>query len=1510
MENSTMKLFALCALALLAVSGIASALSSYDQPCTGDADCWSPLVCDVAAGKCTQPTDVCTNMPAAWTPKLSVPGESNNSTNITTYVSMLENGTWVLTNQSSGTGVYQVGWFSDWQLLSLIGVALAIAVIAIAAMVGHGFNLPEVKAFVDSEMMQAVVSVLLVVSLIGLVTFFDGVARLAVSNGGLPVSCNANEPCYITAARQYLDNTYDAANAAAEDSLKTSFDNQALATTGYSVQFNLWYLAFAGTSWRYNAGWSIEAERGSAVFETLGTLMAALYAQKYFIDVIVFGIAPIFLLLGVLLRTFFFTRKLGGLLLAIAIALFIVYPLTFAFAWYTLNVTVYGSRVLPSSDSSCPAECTATYPVAFYVNSSGGLMQFRTTQEMLLAGINDSNWESGGPDSAYPGLVACSDLSAANINVGPGNPSWGNCENCPDYCREVPFPSSLPGCNVAQCAPCNAGCKIMRQRFDQGQQSYGCSIADCDLATCPSECKLQLPVENKCYYPEGSKPGAALPATQPVPANLAATCGGCSGCPAWCMVLYNNGTDNMLLNKDQKPCQVPACQPASQGGSCPDTCMYISSMPSTSTSCDSICSDSAGNVCPKYCRVTGVPDATDYDTTGILPPECTGSGAYAAACANCKSVCEINLTSTDQSSGYLANCAPFPKVSGTAYNCASCPDYCRFTQFSNYSAYGSNTQLMTGTGSAVFPQVCSQLALPDFDCEPTSCNGTCMASSTPALCREFDQSSSLGGYCTLCPDNTRVDLSYTDSGGQTTTGSALLASPLTCDDANCSTGCKQVSQSDQSTTFNLPDQESNPQCADYHPSYSATPTKCELCQPFCRINGMDESLRDPTCNSATLTRTLSCSLASGADCTSANFANGVCCGQSLQCNQPTGPQLATAVNSTQIVFPARGASPTLAGYTNQFEVTSGSCQSYPPESGTILNGTGTEIGTYSSTINLHNYCTYGQGGYGTVSVDFDPTAVASVNSARLAYQEANDESTINLNSNWWNCNWPTCAGQIAPCSYGSTGPELDGSGMSRSLTYEYEDLGSSGGCGGNGGYFKVQLYVNYTPVCSTDGMACSSGGDCCSGNCNSGQCVPNTGEYSVNLDPRYYTSAGYLWNISFSAQLDPSESVTWQSGGYEGNVAEGGTGLDPSKLSNPMIVTVSSNGTNSQINGVTISYYLNQPVPVCTACSTTLSQGDSCGDSNAGCCGSGLVCDSTTRTCQKQMESIDPCSSQATGPMGTTYCPSTCQYQATQGIICSEYVGAGPGANATDTPINDRVSPYDDRSSCRQCPENCRISYRDGTYYNGSCGVAGNDNSTDANIFVDCSIGSCPAQCRQTVQTPTDGTSCGTDQLSQKPGVGCSALCRRSSDVASEIPADQMSSETSGYCPSLYCGPFNDTTGFGLTDSCLLPDPPAVACEGCLGCPSDCLYTPPVRTDCSDVCSDEALAGPVDIGPTDFIQKLPGATGEADVKNAGTLMIPALVLPLFCLVMVIALIRVLSPILGGDMEIPGLGRII
>jgi hypothetical protein len=280
----------------------------------------------------------------------------------------------------------------------------------------------------------------------------------------------------------------------------------------------------------------------------------------------------------------------------------------------------------------------------------------------------------------------------------------------------------------------------------------------------------------------------------------------------------------------------------------------------------------------------------------------------------------------------------------------------------------------------------------------------------------------------------------------------------------------------------------------------------------------------------------------------------------------------------------------------------------------------------------------------------------------------------------------------------------------------------------------------------------------------------------------------------------------------------------------------------------------------------------------------------------------------------------------------------GNGENSIFTPIDSRSPPFNDRTKCRQCPEYCRIIVN-GIIYEGDCGVIGNSvtdengNVVYKNLFIDCSAENCPQACRVPLENPPSSSSSCKDSniVIGKSCTGCNAFCRRSEYVGLPLAcnpicrSDQYCDTSQnppkcvppsgelrldGPCPSVFCGaPSTQTTG--CMQSCILPDPPKSLCEGCIECPMDCLYEPAIRNDCSDVCSEEELAGPLNIGPSDFLKKMPGAAATMlDVKNIGQLMLPAVVLPLFGIVIVISFIRGLSSLLGGDIDIPGIGKII
>ncbi len=68
------------------------------------------------------------------------------------------------------------------------------------------------------------------------------------------------------------------------------------------------------------------------VIEALTFALTGIYAQSALLDVIAVIAVPVMLPVGIVLRTFYFTRRLGGAIMAIAIGLFAVFPLTYLFA--------------------------------------------------------------------------------------------------------------------------------------------------------------------------------------------------------------------------------------------------------------------------------------------------------------------------------------------------------------------------------------------------------------------------------------------------------------------------------------------------------------------------------------------------------------------------------------------------------------------------------------------------------------------------------------------------------------------------------------------------------------------------------------------------------------------------------------------------------------------------------------------------------------------------------------------------------------------------------------------------------------------------------------------------------------------------------------------------------------------------------------------------------------------------------------------------------------------------
>ena len=1471
--------------------------NGYGEPCgTGCATC---LVCDTTGtppvNRCTQRPGVCTLNPAVY--EMPAPVFSNNSSALSP-MGAINN----LTMGSQGgrggavvgtsSGFYAKGWFSDWKIMGIIGVAMVCSIIALAAMIGQAFNLPEIKAFANNELKQAVISAMLIVSLIALITFFDEIAFQAIQGADLPIACHSDvEPCYITSAKYYLTTLYDTGAEFAKNNLEESISNMKRSSLGYNINMNKIYFAFAGFSIRFNAGDSLIAERHGAMFSQVSKILTSIYAQKYFIDVITFGIAPLFILLGIVLRTFFFTRKLGGLMLAIAISLFMVYPLSYAFAWYTLNVTVYGERTLAVADPACPGECTVTYPVAFFTDpTTGQQMQFPTIQSLLRTGINSSNWNTGGPNldtvpgPDFPGLVACRNLSSVSI---PDSIAHNSCSDCPDYCRDVPFPTNMPGCNITKCSTCNPGCKIVRQRLN-------CETDPACAGKCPLKCRTQIPTENKCFDNES---GGVIPA------NFSVDCSGCEKFPAWCRFLFQNAS-GALFPMYSNATTSPMCVGINDTSICPSQCSYITKM-GADTTCDNICSikTPSGNriVCPEQCRVENLFNTSWVSTYDIDPPnytrECTSTPDIIAACNTCSGFPECMVKVTMPPSD---GCAKYPINNKVSKLCLDCPEYCRRDTWAGFFPNASNVERDAVTS---VPLVCDPAHASGINCSssgnPPACNSSCRTTANPIICRSFDQNHGADvALCKGCPDNARYKVRYTKNGPDyvCNNGIPTYLTPATGE---------YTAILSNSTSVGAPAKLA---AADGQPANDGGAARLSEA----------ESGRGA----------FAAERGSGA----AKLAEAEGRGGTISL---TGTPSVTVTSSRIAPNASVYAGTPLTGYCNAF-YSPGAGYSEAGSNAVLAHrqgtsyldspGNGQHVGTiyfagehlayqvrwyrngvlnYSETTCIGSQvCLSGE----EISVSL-PSAPLQGDIWVLSCQA----SYYSLESAWRNSSNVTIL--VAPVMQTSSiqptlayrTSTLQGfcnatfaANPSASLTYEYKwyknNIWFSEGA--NPSPFQQGIQANIASMASANLNKLQNWTFSCRANFG--------GNYSEWLNS---TSVKILANPPEPPCTVTESDINLSSGFY---CDDASCPLSPCQA-NPIYVNLPNQDNDAACDDANVTdcpygcrvrdLLTGQLNPGCEGlCSTLPLQcfavrptvpicNEYIGNGNKSCHNPSCLGFKTESTCQAASSSgcswqngycdaWDPASG-CNGKLQTDCINSpTCSWMYTQDYI----------------PMGSRPQGYGDPTTCRQCPEQCRLNSTSGVY-EGDCGVESNTN----NNYVNCLEANCPAACR--IPEPMAPANLSCSSYPEETGLackGCPALCRRSSDLLSSVS-----------CPPS-CLPDPDPAK-GCTDLCLQQDPPEKACEGCFECDFDCTYYPAIRSDCSDICSDEALAGPVNIAPDDFIKKLPGASTSTNGKWArdiGVLYIPGVLLPLFCIVMVVAFVRILSPVLGGDIEIPGLGKII
>ncbi len=253
--------------------------------------------------------------------------------------------------QVTGNSILSIfnNYWPSWSSLMFIAMALGALVAAMAWMYGSFASDDKFKAWAKKELVESFYSVLiwitavwLVVNLGAYMVMLPAISPWNDANAhawqnyvtlrcGTPTGATADleRPCHIRLAEDYLQILAAATEAQALD-IQTFYTPLSVGSTlGVTVQG----MPDPSGQLRLSplVGLSMPLETLGGLFDVATKNLMALRFQQYLLDFLHLAFFPLFLTMGLFLRSLYFTRRLGGLLIALAMGFYLVFPLMYVF---------------------------------------------------------------------------------------------------------------------------------------------------------------------------------------------------------------------------------------------------------------------------------------------------------------------------------------------------------------------------------------------------------------------------------------------------------------------------------------------------------------------------------------------------------------------------------------------------------------------------------------------------------------------------------------------------------------------------------------------------------------------------------------------------------------------------------------------------------------------------------------------------------------------------------------------------------------------------------------------------------------------------------------------------------------------------------------------------------------------------------------------------------------------------------------------------------------------------
>ncbi len=251
----------------------------------------------------------------------------------------------------SGSNIL-ISFLKDWKTLAVLSLLIAVAMMAFMYMIGEAFDINILKYYFRVEVKEIIANLLLIIFFVSTLSFIDYVSNTFLFDNGQAL-CSEGF-CLDDKIYDYLYNSFY--NPIVEQIIDMNLQlAKNMVSLGTTLGSDTIIFAYGSIGYSYD----------------YSTLSYPLLIMKNFYNIAYVGLmitlfsfqlsksllGPVVIALGIILRTFFFTKRTGSTLIAVGIGIMVLYPV-FNYLFYLpffQPLSQFGSS---QYDTDCPSICS------------------------------------------------------------------------------------------------------------------------------------------------------------------------------------------------------------------------------------------------------------------------------------------------------------------------------------------------------------------------------------------------------------------------------------------------------------------------------------------------------------------------------------------------------------------------------------------------------------------------------------------------------------------------------------------------------------------------------------------------------------------------------------------------------------------------------------------------------------------------------------------------------------------------------------------------------------------------------------------------------------------------------------------------------------------------------------------------------------------------------------------------------------------------------------------------